>query len=59
MHSSAKLMFNVKVVNHDVLSIIIIIIFFIVYNHSSSIIFFLCMTVIPLVMRQGVICGAN
>ncbi len=33
------LMFNVKVVNHDVLSII-----FIVYNHSSSIIFFLCMT---------------
>ncbi len=31
-------MFNVKVVNHDVLSIIIIII--IVYNHSSSIIFF-------------------
>ncbi len=32
-------MFNVKVVNHDVLSIIIIIIF-IVYNHSSSIIFF-------------------
>ncbi len=39
------LMFNVKVVNHDVLSIIIIIIIiFIVYNHSSSIIFFLCMT---------------
>ncbi len=30
-------MFNIKVVNHDVLSIIII---FIVYNHSSSIIFF-------------------
>ncbi len=36
------LMFNVKVVNHDVLSIIIIIFF--VYDHSSSIIFFLCMT---------------
>ncbi len=29
-------MFNVKVVNHDVLSMIFFI-FFIVYNHSSSI----------------------